>query len=135
MTCSICGAKTDDDGDCTTECTHTEEAQFDHLLDHSTLNSSAARFIRGQTGSCCNGTGFADYAAVPCPNPACPTKTSDVVTVLNIAFYGVQPDDPRLEGIMDALQDEVMTTGLPRPYVTRDSHRAPPPAQDLPRSP
>lgn len=23
--------------------------------------------------SCCNGTGFADYAAVPCPNPKCPT--------------------------------------------------------------
>lgn len=28
---------------------------------------------RPQTdGSCCNGTGFADYAAVPCPNPHCP---------------------------------------------------------------
>lgn len=24
--------------------------------------------------SCCDGTGFADYAAVPCPNPSCPTK-------------------------------------------------------------
>jgi hypothetical protein len=23
---------------------------------------------------CCEGTGFADYAAVPCPNPSCPTK-------------------------------------------------------------
>jgi hypothetical protein len=21
---------------------------------------------------CCNGTGLADYAAVPCPNPRCP---------------------------------------------------------------
>jgi hypothetical protein len=23
---------------------------------------------------CCQGTGFADFAAVPCPNPSCPTK-------------------------------------------------------------
>lgn len=23
---------------------------------------------------CCGGSGFADYAAVPCPNPSCPTK-------------------------------------------------------------
>jgi hypothetical protein len=22
--------------------------------------------------SCCDGTGYADYAAVPCPNPRCP---------------------------------------------------------------
>lgn len=24
--------------------------------------------------TCCNGTGLADFAAVPCPNPACPTR-------------------------------------------------------------
>jgi hypothetical protein len=24
------------------------------------------------TSDCCVGTGFADYAAVPCPNPKCP---------------------------------------------------------------
>lgn len=31
---------------------------------------------RPQTdGSCCNGTGFADYAAVPCPNPRCPVPS------------------------------------------------------------
>lgn len=23
---------------------------------------------------CCEGTGFADFAAVPCPNPSCPAK-------------------------------------------------------------
>lgn len=23
---------------------------------------------------CCDGSGLADYAAVPCPNPACPVR-------------------------------------------------------------
>jgi hypothetical protein len=27
------------------------------------------------TSTCCDGTGFADYAAVPCPNPTCPVPT------------------------------------------------------------
>lgn len=26
-------------------------------------------------GSCCNWSGLADYAAVPCPNPHCPAPT------------------------------------------------------------
>lgn len=42
MTCAICEAAVDDDGDCTAECTHTEEVQFDWLLERSTLASPAA---------------------------------------------------------------------------------------------
>ena len=26
--------------------------------------------------SCCEGSGLADYAAVPCPNPTCPARLS-----------------------------------------------------------
>lgn len=26
---------------------------------------------------CCNGTGYADYAAVPCPNPDCPVPIEE----------------------------------------------------------
>lgn len=35
--CAICNAPNDDGGDCSYECAHTEEAQFDHLLSHSTV--------------------------------------------------------------------------------------------------
>lgn len=27
--------------------------------------------------TCCGGTGFADYAAVPCPDPTCPVRFDD----------------------------------------------------------
>jgi hypothetical protein len=47
------------------------------------------------------------------------------VTILHVAFYGVKPDDLRLEGIMDALADEVLNTGLPHPDITRESHSVP----------
>lgn len=30
------------------------------------------------TSTCCNGTGFADYAAVPCPDPKCPVTRCEV---------------------------------------------------------
>lgn len=41
---------------------------------------------RQTDGSCCDGTGLADYAAVPCPNPDCPgpppaLKRGDIVAV------------------------------------------------------
>lgn len=29
------------------------------------------------TSECCDGTGYADYAAVPCPNPKCPVVITD----------------------------------------------------------
>ncbi len=45
--------------------------------------------MRQTDGSCCNGTGLADYAAVPCPNPDCtaPTglKRGDIVKVDGVA--------------------------------------------------
>lgn len=31
----------------------------------------AAQVVEAIVSPCCNGTGFADYAAVPCPNPTC----------------------------------------------------------------
>lgn len=34
----------------------------------------------GKVSTCCNGTGYADYAAVPCPNPKCPVPVSDLWT-------------------------------------------------------
>lgn len=38
------------------------------------LNDVSAATIRAQRARCCGGTGLADYAAVPCPNPDCPVE-------------------------------------------------------------
>lgn len=41
----------------------------------------------GMLAPCCQGTGFADYAAVPCPNPQCPTKSPNWPTPEEIEAY------------------------------------------------
>jgi hypothetical protein len=40
---------------------------------------------------CCNGTGLADFAAVPCPNPDCPAQRREHA-VSNLERY--DPNDP-----------------------------------------
>ncbi len=42
-------------------------------------------------GSCCNWSGVADYAAVPCPNPRCPAPTEQ-----QILTYHKAEIEPRL---------------------------------------
>ena len=36
------------------------------------VNDVHAALQRARPAPCCGGTGLADYAAVPCPDPECP---------------------------------------------------------------
>ena len=38
--------------------------------------------------TCCHGTGYADYAAVPCPDPACPVQAPRTGTWVGSADQG-----------------------------------------------
>lgn len=57
------------------------------------------RFGPQTDGSCCNGTGFADRAAVPCPNPHCPVPSP----------WDVRPPKPATD---DALYWQAVRAGL-----------------------
>lgn len=70
--------------------------------------------------SCCGGTGTADYAAVPCPNPHCPAHGSDTTEV--------EPQRPhRLDTDLGA---QTLYSGLPavavEPAITSDRPWTPP---------
>lgn len=44
------------------------------------------------TNDCCDGTGFADYAPVPCPNPECPVDIKngdDMLSVMEILIVNI----------------------------------------------
>lgn len=41
-------------------------------LGNFVLDAWVSRHMAAPPRSCCGGSGFADYAAVPCPDPECP---------------------------------------------------------------
>lgn len=57
----------------------------------------SVRFATGVWSDCCEGTGFADYAAVPCPNPQCPIVPKLVQTQRDAEGDSDGDDDGRQE--------------------------------------
>lgn len=55
---------------------------------------------------CCDDTGFADYAAVPCPNPTC----TAVLRQLRAAGQPISDEGQRLLSIEDAADADVLNS-------------------------
>jgi hypothetical protein len=51
-----------------------------------------------RTSSCCDGTGMADYAAVPCPNPDCPVEPGNAVRTGRTFKVGMSIDITERDG-------------------------------------
>ena len=51
-----------------------KQKMIDQVIPYLNNESQLKTVLNNQ---CCNGTGFADYAAIPCPNQECSARTDD----------------------------------------------------------